>query len=132
MNKNYKKGDLNNIIKVIFGIGAFCTIILASNTGSKMSQYYGNLALYGYPVLAIIYAACLLLIISTKKVVWVWITFGWIFIKTFIEAFLFNLNFDSSKFIYSIISDVMLVIAITCLLFIKKDGKSGWNTLMNE
>jgi uncharacterized membrane protein YkvI len=68
---NQNKGDFNKIIKVIFTIGGFGTFMLASNTGREMSQYFGNLAAYGYPILAIIYAVCLFSIISTKKVIWV-------------------------------------------------------------
>ena len=129
---NQNKGDFNKIIKVIFTIGGFGTFMLASNTGHEMSQYYGNLAAYGYPILAIIYAVCLFSIISTKKVIWVWITFGWIFTKTILEVLLFDLSFDSSIFMKTIISDIMLVFAISGMLFIKKDGKSGWSILMGK
>ncbi len=129
---NQNKGDFNKIIKVIFTIGGFGTFMLASNTGREMSQYFGNLAAYGYPILAIIYAVCLFSIISTKKVIWVWITFGWIFTKTILEVLLFDLSFDSSIFMKTIISDIMLVFAISGMLFIKKDGKSGWNLLMGK
>ena len=110
---NQNKKDLNKIIKVIFTIGGFGTFMFASNTGREMSQYYGNLAMYGYPLLAIIYAACLFSIITTKKVVWVWITFGWIFTKTILEALLFNISFDSPDFMMTIISDIMLVFIIS-------------------
>lgn len=129
---NQNKGDFNKIIKVIFTIGGFGTFMLASNTGREMSQYFGNLAAYGYPILAIIYAVCLFSIISTKKVIWVWITFGWIFTKTILEVLLFDLSFDSSIFMKTIISDIMLVFAISGMLFIKKDGKSGLNLLMGK
>ena len=129
---NQNKGDFNKIIKVIFTIGGFGTFMLASNTGREMSQYFGNLATYGYPILAIIYAVCLFSIISTKKVIWVWITFGWIFTKTILEVLLFDLSFDSSIFMKTIISDIMLVFAISGMLFIKKDGKSGWSILMGK
>lgn len=129
---NQNKGDFNKIIKVIFTIGGFGTFMFASNTGREMSQYYGNLAAYGYPILAIIYAVCLFSILSTKKVIWVWITFGWIFTKTILEALLFDLSFDSSVFMKTVISDIMLVFVISGLLLIKKDGKSGWNILMNK
>ncbi len=129
---NQNKGDFNKIIKVIFTIGGFGTFMLASNTGREMSQYFGNLAAYGYPILAIIYAVCLFSIISTKKVIWVWITFGWIFTKTILEVLLFDLSFDSSIFMKTIISDIMLVFAISGMLFIKKDGKSGWSLLMGK
>lgn len=129
---NQNKGDFNKIIKVIFTIGGFGTFMLASNTGREMSQYFGNLAAYGYPILAIIYAVCLFSIISTKKVIWVWITFGWIFTKTILEVLLFDLSFDSSIFMKTIISDIILVFAISGMLFIKKDGKSGWSLLMGK
>ena len=129
---NQNKGDFNKIIKVIFTIGGFGTFMLASNTGREMAQYFGNLAAYGYPILAIIYAVCLFSIISTKKVIWVWITFGWIFTKTILEVLLFDLSFDSSIFMKTIISDIMLVFAISGMLFIKKDGKSGWSLLMGK
>lgn len=129
---NKKKGDLNKIITVIFIIGGFWTFMLASNTGREMSLIYGDLALYGYPVLAIIYAACLFSIISIKKVIWVWITFGWIFTKTILEVLLFNQSFESKEFYKTIISDIMLIFVISGLLLLKKDGKSGWKTLMEK
>ena len=132
MNTNNNKRDFNKIIKIIFIIGGLGTFMLASNTGREMTQYYGSLALYGYPILAILYAACLFSILSTKKIICVWITFGWIFLKTILEAILFNLSFDSSQFAYSIISDIMLALAISGLLFIKNDGKSGWSILLTK
>ena len=130
MSKN--KGEFNSIIKVIFTIGGIGTFMLASNSGREMSQYFGNLALYGYPFLAIVYAACLFSILSTKKVIWVWITFGWIFLDSILVAILFNLSFDSSEFLKSIVSDITLIFAISGFLFIKKDGKSGWSVLMDK
>lgn len=132
MDKNINNGDLHKIIKVFFTIGGIVTFMLASNTGREMAQYYGNLALYGYPILAIIYAACLFSIIYTKKIIWVWLTFSWIFIKTILEAFIANISFDSPEFTNTLISDIMLIFVISGLLLIKKDGKSGWIILMDK
>ena len=132
MNQNGKKDDFNRIIKVVFTLGGFLTFMTSYNKGQEMSIYYGDLALYGLPLLSIIYASCLFAILSIKKIIWVWITFGWIFINTILEFLIFNISLDSPQFTYSIVSSLMLICSISGFLFIKKDGKSGWTILFSK
>lgn len=132
MNQNGNKDDFNKIIKVVFTLGGFLTFMTSYNKGQEMSIYYGDLALYGLPLLSIIYASCLFAILSIKKIIWVWITFGWIFINTILEFLIFNISFDSPQFTYSIVSGLMLICSISGFLFIKKDGKSGWTILLSK
>ncbi len=128
------KPEFNPIIKTLFIIGAFVSLVLNTNTGKIASKICGDIALYIYPLVAIIYAGCLFSILSLKKIIFVWITFFWIFAKDLlIYLVLFNHN-DNIAFNFEkqIISNIMLVIGISCILLIKNNGKSGWQIIMTR
>jgi hypothetical protein len=134
MNNTQNNTEFNPIIKVIFIIGSILSLALNTNTGNALSVYYGSLPIYLYPLMAIIYAGCLFSILAYKKSIFVWITFVWIFLKDLIVYVIMNMN---NSFIFNniekqIISNFTLVISISCLLLLKKDGKSAWRVILNN
>ena len=66
MNTIQNNNEFNPKIKAIFILGSILSLALSTNIGTTLSNYYGSLPLYLYPITAIIYAGCLFSILAYK------------------------------------------------------------------